>query len=392
MSNGIYLDNHATTPVDPRAFDAMMPCFMDVYGNASSIDHIYGNTARKAVDDARATITKVFGGRRDTEIIFTSGATESNNLALKGAYRMLHGKGKGNHIISTVIEHPCILETLIYLEKNEGAVVTLLDVDQFGMVSVDDFKNAIEDTTILASVMFANNEIGTIQPIKELGAIAKNNGVLFHTDAAQAAGHEAIDVYDMNIDLMSFSAHKFYGPKGVGGLFVRSFKPMVRLEPIIHGGGQERGFRSGTINVPGIVGMAKALEIANKERNTEQKRLGLLRDRIYQSLLATLPQIQLNGHPELRLSHNLNITIPGVESKALMHSLRGKLSFSAGSACSTVKVKASHVLLAIGREEEETYQTIRLGLGRTITDEQVDEVIEELLGALKQLCQSQDAV
>jgi len=210
MNNCIYLDNHATTPVDPRALEAMMPCFTETYGNASSIDHIHGNTAKKAVDDARAAITKVFGGRRDTEIIFTSRATESNNLALIGGYRMLNSKGKGNHIISTIIEHPCILETLKYLEEKEGAIVTLLDVDESGMVSVDDFKAAIKDTTILSSVMFASNEIGTIQLIKELGTIAKESGVLFHTDAAQAAGHEAIDVYDMNIDLMSFSSHKFW--------------------------------------------------------------------------------------------------------------------------------------------------------------------------------------
>lgn len=381
MSTGIYLDNHATTAVDPKVLEVMLPYFTVEYGNASSIDHIHGNTAKKAIDDARSTITKVIAGRRDTEIVFTFGATESNNLALVGGYRMLNGKG--NHIISTVIEHPCILETLKYLEKKEGADVTLLEVDEFGMVSVDDFKAAIKNTTIMASIMFANNEVGTIQPIKELGAVAKENGVLFHTDAAQAAGHEKIDVYDMNIDLMSFSSHKFYGPKGIGGLFVRSFKPMVRLEPIIYGGGQERGFRSGTINVPGAVGMGKALEIADKERKIEKERLKECCNKIYNALSTEFCEIKLNGHSEQRLTHNLNITIPGVESKALMHFLRGKLSFSAGSACSTVKVKPSHVLLAIGRKEEETYQTIRLGLGRSITDEEVNETISLLRNGIK---------
>ena len=380
MSAGIYLDNHATTPLDKRALEKMLPFFTEEYGNSSSIDHVHGNKAKKAVDESREIIAKILGCRRDTEIIFTSGATESNNLALVGAYRRY--KSKGNHIISTVIEHPCVLESLEFLKKHEGAEVTLLPVDEYGQVCIDDLKDAIQDSTIIVSVMFANNEIGTIQPIKDIGEITKEKGILFHCDAAQALGHEKISVYEMNIDLMSFSSHKFYGPKGVGGLFVRSFSPMIRIEPVTHGGGQEKGFRSGTTNVPGVIGMAEALKFADKERNTERERIKVLRDSIFEALKLELPDIKLNGHPEQRLTHNLNITIPGVESKALMHSLKGKLSFSAGSACSTVKVKPSHVLLAIGRNEEDTYQTIRLGLGRNLDESNVKTVIDLLKKAL----------
>ncbi len=376
MSSGIYLDNHATTPLDPRALEKMLPFFTEEYGNSSSIDHVHGNTAKKAADESRSIISKILGCRRDTEIIFTSGATESNNLALVGAFRRY--KDKGNHIISTSIEHPCVLETLEFLKKHEKAEVTLLPVDGYGRIRIDDFKDSIRGNTILASVMFSNNEIGTIQPIKEIGELTKEKGIIFHCDAAQGLGHEKIDVYKMNIDLMSFSSHKFYGPKGVGGLFVRSFSPMVRVEPIIHGGGQEKGFRSGTVNVPGVVGMAEALRLTDSEKNKERERLKKLRDSIYESLKSAMPAIKLNGHPELRLTHNLNITIPGIESKALMHSLKGKLSFSAGSACSTVKVKPSHVLLAIGRTEEETYQTIRLGLGRSLREADI-QIIANLL-------------
>lgn len=362
MSNGIYVDAHATTPVDLRVLEKMLPFFTEEYGNAASIDHIHGNAAKKAVDESRATICRVIGARRDSEIIFTSGATESNNLALIGAYR--YYKKRGNHIISTVIEHPCILETLKFLEKNEGADVTLLGVDEFGQINLDDLESAITPKTTIISVMYANNEIGTIQPVAKIGEITHKNKILFHCDAAQALGHEKINVYDMNIDLMSFSSHKFYGPKGVGGLFVRSFSPMVRLKPIIHGGGQERGFRSGTANVPGIVGMAEALKITDSEQKREKEHLREMRDMIFSELKNQFPDIKLNGHPDNRLTHNLNLTIPRVESKALMHMLRGQLSFSAGSACSTVNVKPSHVLLAIARSEKETFQTIRLGLCR----------------------------
>lgn len=373
MSGGIYLDHHATTPVDKRVLEKMLPFFTNEFGNSASTDHQYGAEAKKAVDQARSVIAKFLGCRKDSEIIFTSGATESNNLAIIGASRKY--KDKGNHIISTGIEHPSVLDTLEYLKTEEKVDITLIPVDKYGMINLSQLKDSIRDETILISVMFANNELGTIQPIKEVGTIAKEKGILFHCDAAQAVGHEHINVYDFGIDLLSFSAHKFYGPKGIGGLFIRSFSPMVRITPIMYGGRHERGFRSGTLNVPGIIGMAEALKISKKEMDNERHRLKELKNHIYQSLLKEFPGIKLNGHPDNRLSHNLNITIPGVESKALILKLKGKLSFSAGSACSTVKVKPSHVLKAIGLAEEEIFQTIRIGLGRGTIEDNISNIL-----------------
>lgn len=362
MEEPIYLDHNATTPMDKRVLAKMLPYFCEVYGNAASIDHIHGLRAKEAVNSARESIAKGLGCRKDSEILFTSGATESNNLALIGAFRKF--REKGNHIISSTIEHPAVLDALNYL-KSEGAEITLLPVGSDGVIDIPTLANAIKKETILISIMFGNNEIGTIQPIKEIGALAKSKGILFHTDAAQVVGHEKIDVYDMNIDLLSISAHKFYGPKGVGGLFVRSYSPLIKLEPISFGGGHEKGMRSGTLNVPGIVGMAEALELANKEINAENKRLREAASTIYQQLKQVFPDIKLNGHPQNRLAHNLSLTIPGVEAKALIHHLKDKLSFSAGSACSTVKVEPSHVLKSIGLTDDETFQTVRLGLGRS---------------------------
>jgi len=373
MEEPIYLDHNATTPVDRRVLEKMLPYFCEVYGNAASIDHFHGNKAKQAVDEARQAIAMALGCRKESEIVFTSGATEANNLALIGAFRKF--RDKGNHIISTAIEHPAVLDTLAYLQ-NEGADITLLPVDSFGIVDLEELEKAIKKETILISVMFANNEIGTIQPIKEIGRIAKAKGVLFHTDAAQAVGHEKIDVYDMNIDLLSFSAHKFYGPKGVGGLFVRSYAPLIKLSPISFGGGHEKGMRSGTLNVPGIVGMAEALYLANKEMTEESKRLKEAAELLCKRLQQTFPDIKLNGHPQNRLAHNLSLTIPGVEAKALIHQLKNKLSFSAGSACSTIKVEPSHVLKAIGLSDDETFQTIRLGMGRsTKGNDNISEVL-----------------
>lgn len=365
MQEPIYLDHNATTPVDRRVLEKMLPYFCEVYGNAASIDHLHGNKAKQAVDEARQTIAKVLGCRKESEIVFTSGATESNNLALIGAFRRFRDKGK--HIISSAIEHPAVLDTLNYLQS-EGAEITLLPVDSDGVVDLMALEKAIKKETVVISVMFANNEIGTIQPIKQIGALAKSKGIIFHTDAAQAAGHEKINVYDMNIDLLSFSAHKFYGPKGVGGLFVRSYSPLIKLSPISFGGGHEKGMRSGTLNVPGIVGMAEALSLANKEMKEENSRLRDATNMIRRQLQHAFPGIKLNSHPQYRLAHNLSLTIPGVESKALIHHLKNKLSFSAGSACSTIKVEPSHVLKAIGLNDDETYQTIRLGLGRSSLD------------------------
>ena len=361
MDEPIYLDHNATTPVDRRVLEKMLPYFCESYGNASSIDHLYGLRAKEAVNNARESIAKGLGCRKENEILFTCGATESNNLALIGAFRRF--RDNGNHIISSVIEHPSVLDTLTYLQ-GEGAEITLIPVDKDGVVDLQALEKAIKRETVLISVMFANNEIGTIQPIKEIGTLAKSKGIIFHTDAAQAVGHEMISVYDMNIDLLSFSAHKFYGPKGVGGLFVRSYAPLIKLNPISFGGGHEKGMRSGTLNVPGIVGMAEALSLANKEITADNRRRRETADDIYRRLNQALPEIKLNGHPQNRLAHNLSLTIPGVEAKALIHQLKNKLSFSSGSACSTTKVDPSHVLKAIGLPDDETFQTIRLGFGR----------------------------
>lgn len=376
----IYLDHNATTPVDGRVLEKMLPYFSEVFGNASSIDHFHGHKAKLAVDEARQTIAKVLGCRKESEIVFASGATEANNLALIGAFRKFRDKGK--HIITTAIEHPAVLDTLTYLQS-EGAEITLLPVDCFGVVDLETLEKAIKKETILISVMFANNEIGTIQPIKEVGRIAKAKGILFHTDAAQAVGHEKINVYDMNIDLLSFSAHKFYGPKGVGGLFVRSYAPLIKLSPISFGGGHEKGMRSGTLNVPGIVGMAEALSLASKEMADENKRLREVSELICKRLQQAFQDIRLNGHPQNRLTHNLSLTIPGIEAKALIHRLKNKLSFSAGSACSTIKVEPSHVLKAIGHSDDETFQTIRLGLGRST--QYPDKIADVLIEGIRQL-------
>ena len=380
MAKPIYLDHNATTPLDKRVLEKMIPYFSEVYGNASSIDHFHGHHAKQAVQKAREDIAKNLGCRKDSEIIFTSGATESNNLALIGTFRKY--KGKGNHIISSAIEHPCVLDTLEFL-KAEGADVTLLPVDKYGFISINELKDSIRDDTILISIMFANNEIGTIEPISEIGEIAKTNNILFHTDAAQAVGHIKVDVYEMNVDLLSFSAHKFYGPKGVGGLFVRSYSPFIKLNPISFGGGHERGMRSGTLNVPGIVGMAEALNIASKEMDKENKKDCKLTKNILTKLQQSFPGIKLNGDQNNRLPHNLNITIPGVENKALVHILKDKLSFSTGSACTTTKVKPSHVLKAIGLSDEETFQTIRLGVGRFTQENGIVKMLNDSINMLK---------
>ena len=380
MAKPIYLDHNATTPLDKRVLDKMIPYFLEVYGNASSTDHLHGHHAKQAVQQAREVIAKILGCRKSNEIVFTSGATESNNLALIGTFRKY--RNKGNHIISSAIEHPCVLDTLEFL-KAEGAEVTLLPVDKNGFISIKNLEDSIRDDTILISIMFANNEIGTIEPISEVGKIAKANNIIFHTDAAQAVGHIKVNVYEMNVDMLSFSAHKFYGPKGVGGLFVRTYSPFVKLNPISFGGGHERGMRPGTLNVPGIVGMAEALNIASKEMDKENKNDSELTKNILAKLKQSFPDIRLNGDQKNRLPHNLNITIPGVENKALIHILKGKLSFSTGSACTTTKVKPSHVLKAIGLSDDETFQTIRIGVGRETKEDGTAEILVEGIGNLK---------
>ena len=375
----IYLDSHATTPVDPRVLEEMMPYFTEKFGNASSLDHPYGYDASIIVQESREKIAKAIGANMD-EIIFTSGATESDNLALLGV--MERNKEKGNHLITCVTEHKAILDTARHLEEL-GNKVTYLSVDEFGSIDLEELRDAITDDTVLISIMFANNEIGTISNVAEIGKIAHENNVLFHTDAAQAVGHIAIDVQKMNIDLMSFSSHKIYGPKGIGALYVRSIMPRVKINSVVYGGGQERGIRSGTLNVPGIVGFAKAIEISQEEMEQENIRFkkwtDLMLDRLSEA------GAKLNGHPTNRLVHNLNIRFEGIESKAIINSVSEKIAISAGSACTTQMVEPSHVLLALGLEEEQTHSAIRIGCGRFNTDEEIQIAIDEIVNAVKSL-------
>ena len=375
----IYLDHHATTPVDPRVFKAMTPYFTENFGNASSLDHPYGYDASIAVQKARETISNAIGANV-AEIIFTSGATESDNLALIGV--MEKNKEKGNHLITCATEHKAILDTAHHLESL-GYKVTFLPVDKFGQISLESLKEAITEQTVLISIMAANNEIGTIADIAEIGKIAHENGVLFHTDAAQAVGHIPIDVQKMNIDLMSFSSHKIYGPKGIGALYVRSLSPRVKIDSIVYGGGQERNIRSGTLNVPGIVGFAKAIEIAEKEMEQENAKF----KKWMSVMLAKLSEAgaKLNGHPEKRLAHNLNVRFDGIESKAIINSVSKKIAISAGSACTTQVVEPSHVLLALGLSEDQTHSSIRVGCGRFNTEEEIKIAADEIYHAVESL-------
>ena len=375
----IYLDHHATTPVDPRVFETMTPYFTENFGNASSLDHTYGYDASDAVKKAREIISNAIGANV-AEIIFTSGATESDNLALIGV--MEKNKEKGNHLITCATEHKAILDTAHHLESL-GYKVTFLPVDEFGQINLESLKEAITEQTVLISIMAANNEIGTIADIAEIGKIAHENGVLFHTDAAQAVGHIPIDVQKMNIDLMSFSSHKIYGPKGIGALYVRSLSPRVKIDSIVYGGGQERNIRSGTLNVPGIVGFAKAIEIAQKEMEQENEKF----KKWMNIMLAKLSEAgaKLNGHPEKRLAHNLNVRFDGIESKAIINSVSKKIAISAGSACTTQVVEPSHVLLALGLSEGQTHSSIRVGCGRFNTEEEIKVAAEEIYHAVESL-------
>src|SRR5579875_71797 len=368
----IYMDHHATTPVDPRVLEAMLPYFTECFGNAASIDHEYGAEAGQAVENARKQIAQLINSRPD-EMIFTSGATEADNLAILGVAEQY--ESKGNHIITCVTEHHAVLDPCHYLQS-KGWHVTYLPVDQYGLVDPDAVAKAITPQTVLISIMAANNEIGTIAPIAEIGKVARQHEVLFHTDATQAIGHMPIDVEAMNIDLLSLSAHKFYGPKGIGALYVRKRQPRVKLAAQMHGGGHERGLRSGTLNVTGIVGMGKAAEIAQSEMQAEGKRLQGLRDRLWEGLQASIEGVQLNGHPTQRLPHNLSVFIPGVESRALVVKLKHDVAISTGSACTTAKVEPSHVILALGLGEERAHRSVRFGLGRKNTEAEVDFVVK----------------
>lgn len=377
----IYMDHHATTPVAPRVVEAMLPYFTEEFGNAASIDHEYGYRAKQAVDKAREQIAVLINAHPE-EIIFTSGATESDNIALLGAAERY--ADKGDHIITCVTEHKAVLDGCKRLEKL-GKKVTYLPVDQYGLVNPEDVRTTITNRTILVSVMTANNEIGTLAPIQEIGAIAKEHDVLFHTDAAQAMGHIPMDVRDMNVDILSMSGHKIYGPKGIGALYVRKLRPRVKLEPVIYGGGHERGMRSGTLNVPAIVGFGKALEIAKEEMEAEGERLRELRDRLWAGLQAKLDDVQLNGHPTQRLPHNLSVSIPGIESRSLLVQLKHDVALSTGSACTTAKVEPSHVILALGYGEQRAHCSVRFGLGRGNTKADVDFVVDRLTAAVRRL-------
>lgn len=380
MKFPIYLDYHATTPVDPEVLKVMLPYFLDQFGNAASRNHEFGWTAESAVENARAQIAHLIGAS-DKEIIFTSGATESDNLALLGIAELY--REKGNHIITSPIEHKAILDTCHHLES-KGYEITHLPVDQYGRVKPEDVEKAIRPQTILVSIMLAHNEIGTINPISEIGKICKNKGVFFHTDAVQGIGKISVDVQSMGIDLLSLSAHKMYGPKGIGALYVRRKNPRVRLSPIIHGGGHERGMRSGTLNVPAIVGFGKAAELAEKLMPTETERLRRLRDRLWQGIQNGLDEVYLNGHPTERLPNNLNVSFAYIEGESLMMGIKD-IAVSSGSACTSSSLEPSYVLKQIGVGEDLAHTSIRFGLGRFTTDEEIQYVIDKVVKTAKKL-------
>ena len=376
----IYMDNQATTAVDPRVLDAMMPWFSQNFGNAASRNHQFGWTAEQAVSNARESIAAAIGAAT-REIVFTSGATESNNMAIQGVARMYQSRGR--HLITCSTEHKAVLDPMNYLANN-GWEVTVLDVDEDGQVPLSSMREAIRDDTTLVSIMHGNNEVGTLQPVAEIGAICREAGVLFHCDATQSVGKEDVNVESMNIDLLSCSGHKMYGPKGVGALYVRRRNPRVRLEPIIHGGGHERGFRSGTLNVPGIVGMAYALELCNENRAEEQQRIAAMRDRLQQQLSDGLDFLKINGHLEQRLSCNLNISFKYVEGESMLMGLNG-IAVSSGSACTSASLEPSYVLRALGLGDDLAHSSLRFSLGRFNTEDEVDETARRTIETVTRL-------
>ncbi|MCQ4921483.1 cysteine desulfurase NifS [Tissierella carlieri] len=378
MGKYIYMDNAATTPVKKEVLEEMMPYFTEKYGNPSSV-YSLGNISKRAVESAREKVAKVLHADK-REIFFTGGGSEADNWAIKGI--AFGNKDKGNHIITTKIEHHGILHTCEYLQKN-GFEVTYLDVDKYGLINLEDLKNAITDKTILISIMFANNEIGTIQPIKEIGEIAKENKIYFHTDAVQAIGHIDINVKELNIDLLSLSAHKFYGPKGIGALYIRQG---VKIDPLISGGGQERNRRAGTENVPGIVGIGKAIELAYENLDGHNDKLIKLRDSLIEKIQSNIPYVRLNGHPTYRLPGNVNMCFQFIEGESLLLSLDMEgIAGSSGSACTSGSLDPSHVLLAIGLPHEIAHGSLRLSLGDFNTEEELDYVVEKLIKIVDRL-------
>ena len=367
------MDYQATTPVDPRVLDCMLPYFHEEFGNAASRNHLFGWRAANAVEIARQKIAQAIHALHETEIIFTSGATESNNLAIQGIADIYCDRG--NHIVTSAIEHKSVFDTCKYLET-KGFSVTYLPVDKEGLINLRELRSAITEKTILISIMHANNEIGVVQPIQEIGEIAKEKGIFFHCDAVQSVGKIPVDVQKMNVDLMSISAHKMYGPKGIGALYVRKQNPRVRLQPLIYGGGHEEGLRSGTLNVPAIVGFGKAIEIAGEEMNAESERVLSLREKLRMQLTALLEGVHVNGSLKHRLPGNLNMSFAYVEGESLLSELCEQIAVSSGSACSQATLEPSYVLKALGTGENLEHTSVRFGIGRFTTEEEVDYAIQ----------------
>lgn len=380
MKLPVYLDYHSTTPLDPRVLEAMMPYLTDKFGNASSNDHTYGADAAASIEESRSKIAKALGARSE-EIVFTSCATESNNIALIGT--MDRHKNRGDHMVTCVTEHKAVLNTARHLESL-GKKVTYVPVNNDGTINLDQLDDAITEKTVIISIMAANNEIGTIHNIAKIGKLAHDRGIIFHTDAAQAAGHIDLNVHDMNIDLMSISAHKLYGPKGVGALYIRGIGPRIKTSPIMFGGEQERNLRSGTHNVSGIVGFAKAFEIAVREMHTENKRFSIWNSHVRSKLE---PHGTINGTMNDRLAHNINMRFDGIESKAIINSVSTKVAISASSACTTHTTEPSHVLLSLGLSDEEAHSSIRLSFGRFTTAEEIDFATDQLSKTILKLKQ-----
>ncbi len=369
----IYLDNNSTTPMDPRVLEAMTPFFLEHYGNAASRNHPFGWEAEEAVDYAREQVAKLIGAD-PKEIIFTSGATEGDNLAVKGVYEMY--ASKGNHIITATTEHKAVLDTCKHIEKT-GGEVTYLQVKRDGLIDLKELEAAIRPTTILIAIMYANNEIGTVQPIREISAIAKKHGVLFFTDAVQAVGKIPVDVTKDGIDLMAFTAHKMYGPKGIGALYVRRKNPRVKVTAQMDGGGHERGMRSGTLNVPGIVGFGKACELCRLEMASDTKRLSILRDKL-ETALMKLEEAYINGSTEHRLPHVTNISFKHVEGEGLLMGFNKNIALSSGSACTSASLEPSYVLKALGLGDDLAHSSLRFGLGRFTNEEQIDYTVKAI--------------
>jgi len=375
----IYVDNHATTRVDPRVLEAMLPYFSERFGNAASRTHEFGWAAESAVEDARDSVAVLLGARAQ-DIVWTSGATESCNLAIKGVAQA--NVDRGRHIVTQTTEHHAVLDSCSALER-QGFEVTVLPVDRTGLVDLDELRDALRDDTVLVSIMAANNEVGVLQPIAEIGALCHERGILFHTDAAQAAGKVALDVVAMRIDLLALSAHKFYGPKGAGALYVRS-RPRPRVIGQMDGGGHERGLRSGTLNVPGIVGLGKASEIAASELTDETLRVATLRDRLHAVICDRLDGVHLNGHPDRRLAGNLNVSFDGVDGEGLLMGL-SDIALSSGSACTSASLEPSYVLRAMGCPKALAQGSVRFGVGRFNTQEEIDYVVDRVVSEVTRL-------